>query len=103
MGVEELSDMMFVQLKELRDNLQKTLSWDTGWLQEELYEFYTQKLPELEELRRYCNLDYAYETGYAVSGLHPEIEAEGVKLSEGVYRQYTMENVEQCKDEFIKP
>ena len=30
-GVEELSDMMFVQLRELRDNLQKTLSWDTGW------------------------------------------------------------------------
>ena len=56
-GVEQFSDMLYVHLRQLRNNLQKTLSWDTDWLEEELYEFYNQKLPELEELRRYCKLN----------------------------------------------
>ena len=64
-GVEQVSDMLYVQLRELRNNLQKTLSWDTDWLEEELYKFYNYKLPELEELRRYCEeVHKQYTTDY---------------------------------------
>ena len=78
-GVDELSDMLLVQLREIRANLEKTLSWDTDWLQKELDEFYTQKLPELEELKR--NLKTALESDHVGYDLHPKKEAEREKLS----------------------
>ena len=84
-GVEAVSELLFVQLKEVRTNLEKTLSWDTDRLQGELDEFYNQKIPELEELRRDCNLKSAFESGYAGFSSHPEIKAEKEKLSEDVY------------------
>ena len=35
--VEDLSDMLFVQLKKLYEDLDTTLSWDTGWLEGEIF------------------------------------------------------------------
>ena len=43
--VEELSDMLYIQLYELYNKLNKTLSWDTGRQEKEIFEFYIQKHP----------------------------------------------------------
>ena len=40
------------------------LPWDTDKLQGQLDIFYNKTIPELEELRRYFNLESAFETGY---------------------------------------
>ena len=98
-GVEELSDLLFVRLREVCTNLEKALPQDVDRLRGEHDVFYNQKIPELEELRMYCNLKSAFESGYAVFVSHPEIKAEKEKLSEEVHRQCTMDHMEECKDE----
>ena len=80
--VEELSDLMFGQLGELRKYLGKTL-------QGELDEFFDQKIPELIELKQSLTKVLIVD----------ETEAEGMKFSKEVYKQCTTDYVEQCKDE----
>ena len=80
-GVEELSEN-FMQLRELRTNLEKMLPWDTDKLQGHLDIFYNKTIPELEELRRYFNLESAFETGSEGLSSRPGTEAEREKFSE---------------------
>ena len=68
---------------------------------ESLKEDYARMVLSTEDV----NLESAYDSGYAVLGLHPVTEAEKEKLSEEVHKQCkdevtnncTREDVEQCK------
>ena len=60
-GVVEMSGLLFVQLKEVCTNLEKALPHDADRLKEEHAEFYNRMIPNLEELRSYCDLESAYE------------------------------------------
>ena len=55
-GVEKLTDMLSIQLKEACTILEKALPQEMDGLKEEYDVFYNQKLPELNELRRSFNL-----------------------------------------------
>ena len=96
--VEELSDLLLVHLRDLV----KALPQDADRLKGEYDTFYAQKIPVLEELRRYCNLEPTYESGIAVLSPHPDTEADGMKFSEEDNEQCTTDYVEQCKDEETK-
>ena len=101
-GVEKLTDMLSVQLKEAYTTLGKALPQEVDRLKEKHDVFYNQKLPELNELRRSFNLEPAYESGNAVLSPHPETEAEGMKFSEEDHKKCTTDNVEQGRDVFIE-
>ena len=84
--VIELSDLLLVHLREICTDLEKALPQDADRLKVEHDKYYSQKIPELDKLRRGCSLKSAFEvynlSGYAGFNLHPEIEAEREKLSE---------------------
>ena len=50
-GVKELSDLLFVQLKEVCTNLEKALPLDVDRLKGEHDEFYNRMIKELEKLK----------------------------------------------------
>ena len=50
-GVKELSDLLFVQLRDVCTNLEKALPQDVDRLKEEHDVFYNQKIPEVEKLK----------------------------------------------------
>ena len=50
-AVNELSDLLFVQLKEICTNLEKALPEDVDRLEREHDEFHIQKVQELEKLK----------------------------------------------------
>ena len=63
MEVEELSELLFVHLREISTDLEKALPQEADKLKGEHEKFCAQKIPKLEELRRSCNLEPAYKTG----------------------------------------
>ena len=80
-GVEKLSVMLSIQLKEACTTLEKALPQEADRLKEEHDVFFNQKLPELNRLRRSFNLKPTHESGYAVLSPHPKTEADGMKFS----------------------
>ena len=50
-GVKELSDLLFVQLREICTNLERVLPQDVDRLKEEHNTLYNQKIPEVEKLK----------------------------------------------------
>ena len=94
-GVEvtELSDLLLVDLKVVCNDLEKALPQDADRLKREHDKYYVQKIPELVELRRICNLKSVCEvynlTGYAVLSPHPKTEADGMKFSKKGNKQCT--------------
>ena len=50
-GVKELSDLLFIQLREVCSNLEKAMPQDVDRLREVHNEFYTQKIPDVEKLK----------------------------------------------------
>ena len=101
-GVEKLTDMLSIQLKEACTILEKALPQEMDGLKEEYDVFYNQKLLELNELRRSFNLEPTCESGNAVLSPHPDTEADGMKFSEEDHKKCTTDNVEQGRDVFME-